>query len=259
MGSVSGRTEDSRSGRRLRLSALVVAVTVAAALAVPAIAPAATLYDQLDDQATGTGSGTPSYFYEDGTGDEQAADDFTVPAGQMWTITGAQAPGIGVPLSGDFGFRVTLFTDAAGKPGTQITQTQSTTPRADELYTLHVDGAPQLQPGHYWVSIQLMNLATWMWTNRTVQSGSPAMWQNPDGSDGKPECVTWNLRTTCESETSAFPDQAFSVLGDSAPLPVTPPTHNPKPKKCKKHKKKHKRSAESAKKKQCKKKKKKRR
>jgi hypothetical protein len=224
-------------------------------LAAPASASAATLYDQLDHQATGTGLATPSYFYEDGSGDEQAADDFTVPAGQVWTITGAQAPGIGLPLSGDFDFRVTLFTDSAGKPGTQITQTQSTIPVADELYTLHVDGAPQLQPGHYWVSIQLMNLATWMWRNRTVLSGSPAMWQNPDGSDGKPECIAWNLRTTCEPDTAAFPDQAFSVLGDSVPLPVAPPTQpTQKKKKCKK--KKHKRSAEQAKKKKCKKKKK---
>jgi hypothetical protein len=219
----------------------------AAVLAVPATASADMLYDQLDNQAANT---TPSYFYEDGSGDEQAADDFTVPAGQAWTLTGTQAPGPTTP--GTLDFRVTLFTDAAGKPGSQVGLTQSTLPASGPLYTFPLSA--QLQPGHYWISIQVMNLATWGWTNRSLQGGSPAMWQNPDGSE-EPECVTWTLRTTCEPDTAAFPDQAFSVLGTSAPLPTTPPATEKK--KCKKHKKKHKRSADSAKKKKCKKHKKK--
>jgi hypothetical protein len=224
------------------------ALIVASAFLAPASASAATLYDQLDNQAAGTGSTTPSYFYENGTGDEQAADDFMVPAGQAWQLTEVRVPGPTGP--GAYDYRVTVFSDAGNRPGGQVFLRQASVPLAGPTLTIALGSTPQLQPSHYWISVQLMNLFAWAWQNRTVLSGSPAMWQNPDGSDGKPECITWNLRTTCESETFGFPDQAFSLQGNATPLP--PPA---KKKKCKKHKK-HKRSAESAKKKKCKKKKK---
>jgi hypothetical protein len=225
----------------------VFALTVALALAVPASASAATLYDQLDNVATGTGSASDSYFYPMGE-NVQVADDFTVPAGQAWQVTGALAKG---PI-GNYDFIITLFADAGGAPGSQVFQTQSTTPGSTgTTYTFPVSGVPQLQAGHYWISIQLMNLAVWQWPNRTVQSGSPAMLQNPDGAEFA-TCTTWKPRTQCQLNSSAFPDQAFALSGDA--VPVSAPTATKK--KCKKHKKKHKRFAESAKKK-CKKKKRK--
>jgi hypothetical protein len=219
-----------------------VALTVALALAVPASASAATLYDQLDHPATGFGSATDSYFYPMAD-NVQVADDFTVPSGQAWQVTGAQTNG---PV-GTYDFRLTLYTDAAGMPGSQIFQVQATTPGSSgATYTFSLGGAPQLQAGHYWISIQLMNLAVWQWTNRTVQSGSPAMLQNPDGAD-YPACTTWTPRTQCVPSTAAFPDQVFSLSGNAVPVST--------PKKKCKHKK-HKRSAESSKKhKKCKKKK----
>jgi hypothetical protein len=215
----------------------VFALTVALALVVPASASAATLYDQLDNAAT---SATDSYFYPSPMENVQAADDFTVPAGQVWQLTGAQTPG----PSGTYQFRLTLFADAGGSPGSQLFQTQA----SNSGDTLPISGTPQLQAGHYWISIQLMNLAVWQWRNRSVQSGSPAMLQNPDASD-YPTCTTWKPRTQCPPASSTNPDQVFALSGDAVP-------NIPPKKKCKKHKKKHKRFAESAKKK-CKKKKKK--
>jgi hypothetical protein len=216
----------------------IVALTVAVGLAVPAGASAATLYDQLDNAG---GTATSSYYYPSPLEDVQTADDFTVPSGQLWQLTSAQAPG---PV-GTYDFRLTLFADAGGSPGGQLFQTQGM--NAGNSFPL--GGAPQLQAGHYWISIQLMNLAVWQWRDRTVQSGSPAMLQNPDGGD-VPSCITWKPRTQCPPEPSTEPDQLFSLSGDAVPAP-------PAKKKCKKHKKKHKRSAESAKKKKCKKKKRK--
>jgi hypothetical protein len=223
-----------------------VLFSVALALTVPATASAATLYDQLDNTGTGPGSASDSYFYPMGENVE-LADDFTVPAGQAWQLTSAQAKG---PASA-YDFRITLLADAYGQPGGQLFQGQASTPGATGgTYTFPISGAPQLQAGHYWISLQLMNLVAWQWPNRTVQSGSPAMVQNPDGMEFA-ACTTWKPRTQCDTTTTAFPDQAFALSGDA--VPVTPPT--PLKKKCKKHRKKHKRVAESAKKK-CKKKKK---
>jgi hypothetical protein len=222
----------------------VFALTFALVLAVSGSASAATLYDQFENQASGPGSGAGSYFYEMG-GAEQAADDFTVPSGQAWQVTDVQVPG--PDYTGTFTFRSTIYADAGSRPGNQVFQGQTTIPAGGTTYTLPISGAPQLPAGHYWISVQVMNLLSWVWTNRTVQAGSPAMWQNPDGTDN-PSCVTWGLRTQCETDTSAFPDQAFRLLGNSVPSA-------PARKKCKKHKK-HKRSAKSAKKKKCKKRKK---
>jgi hypothetical protein len=222
---------------------MLFALTAALALAIPAGASAATLHDQFDNQASGPGSTTDSYFYEMGEV-EQAADDFTVPTGQAWQIAHVQVPG--PDYTGSFSFRSTIYADAGSRPGMQLFQGLVTIPAGGTTYTLPTSGAPPLQAGHYWISVQVMNLLSWGWTNRTVQGGSPAMWQNPGG----PSCATWGVRTQCEASTSAFPDQAFRLNGDA--VPVTGPK-----KKCKKHKKhkKHKRSAQSAKK--CKKKKKK--
>jgi hypothetical protein len=220
----------------------VLALAAVVALALPVSASAATLYDQLDNEATGSGSGTQSYFYPMGE-NVQVADDFTVPPGQAWQLSGAQAPG---PF-GTNDFRLTLFADAGGQPGTQIFQLQATDSNSTGTYTFPLSGAPQLQAGHYWISIQLMNLEIWSWANRTVLSGSPAMLQNPDGAEF-PACTTWKPRTQCLTSSSSFPDQVFALSGDAVPVSA------PK-KKCKKHKKKHKRFAESAKKK-CKHKKK---
>src|SRR3954463_16246429 len=147
---------------------------VAAGLVLPASASAVTLHDQFNDQATGTGSATPSYFYEDGTGDEQAADDFTVPPGQAWQITNVQVPG--PDLSGTFTFRSIIYADSGAMPGSPLFQGQADLPAGGTTYTLLISGAPQLPAGHYWLSVQAMNLINWNWGNRTVQSGSRAMW-----------------------------------------------------------------------------------
>ena len=222
----------------------VLALAVALALVIPASASAATLYDQLDHaaSASGTGDTTDSYVYPMGE-NVQAADDFTVPPGQAWQLTAAHEPN---PHSYQpYDYTVTIFADAGGRPGNPLVQT-SAPGTGGSTFTFPISGAPSLQPGHYWISIQLMNLVAWAWQNRTAQSGSPAMLQNPDGGEF-PTCTTWTPRTQCDTGTSASPDQAFSLDGNAVPVGTAK-------KKCKKHHK-HKRSAESAKKK-CKRKKK---
>jgi hypothetical protein len=225
---------------RLATAGRVFGLSAALALSVPAGASAATLYDQLDHAASGSNSTTDSYFYPMGE-NVQAADDFTVPSGQAWQLTGAHEPNPNNYNAYDFS--VTIFADAGGRPGNPLSQ--ATAPATGgSSFTFPISGAPSLQAGHYWISIQLMNLVAWAWQNRTVQSGSPAMIQNPDGMEF-PACATWAPRTQCAPATSAAPDQAFSLDGNAVPA-------GPPKKKCKR--KKHKRSAELAKKK-CKKKK----
>jgi hypothetical protein len=218
------------AGRVFALGALM-------ALALSTQASAATLYDQFNNAAPS--DATDSYYYPPPGENVQLADDFTIPTGQTWQLTSAQAPG---PV-GTYPFRLTVFADAGGSPGGQRFQVQAT----NSGDTFPISGVSQLQAGHYWISIQLMNLAIWQWKDRTVQSGSPAMLQNPDAMEFA-TCTTWKPRTQCPPADSSNPDQVFALSGD-----VVPPVSSPK-KKCKRHKK-HKRAAGAAKKK-CKKKKK---
>src|SRR5207302_1974294 len=83
-----------------------------------------------------------------------------------------------------------------------------------------------LGPGRYWVSVQAnMSSANgrWGWTDRTVQTNSPAAWQNPGGS----VCSSWNARFTCVGDAAA-PDQMFQLggtIGGGSPTPS--PTGTP--------------------------------
>jgi hypothetical protein len=62
----------------------------------------------------------------------------------------------------------------------------------------------------------------WGWTERTVQSNSPAAWQNPAGGFGV--CPTWDVRTTCLG--AGAPDQLFRLIGTTGPPPT--PTATPR-------------------------------
>src|SRR5436190_11699626 len=69
----------------------------------------------------------------------------------------------------------------------------------------------------------------WGWTDRTVQSNSPAAWQNPGGGFGM--CPTWTVKTIC-IPTAGGPDQVYrlngtTVGGAPSPTPTGSPTPTP--------------------------------
>ena len=88
-----------------------------------------------------------------------------------------------------------------------------------------------LTSGTYWVSVQANMDFTpggeWGWTDRTVTSNSPAVWQNPGGGFGTP-CTTYGRRgATCGIDPTA-PDQIFQIvgcLGAASPTPTPTPSY----------------------------------
>jgi hypothetical protein len=88
-----------------------------------------------------------------------------------------------------------------------------------------------LPPGHYWLAVQAnMNFVCcgqWGWTDRTVLSSSPAMWQNPGNGFGT-GCTTWGTKAGCGVQLSG-PDQVFRLRGTSGPTITNTPTHTPTP------------------------------
>jgi hypothetical protein len=186
----------------------------------PATAGATVLLNQTDFP----GAAAP-FSMDDDTGDAldtQAADDFTVPAGTSWKISsvfvlgeaqGAQSSSV----------NVFLYDSAGSTPGTEIYRELAVPPIGAPNFSLPLTKAPLLAPGTYWVSVQIadghfpptMVQRRWLWTARTVQSGSHAVVRNPGGGFGGGMCVDWT--TSCFFGTDS--DLLFFLDGTAAPYP----------------------------------------
>ena len=243
-------------------------------LAVPASAGAAVLYDQNNNPG---GSGT--FSIDDGTdaNDNQAADDFTVPAGPPWSVGGVEVSGHYDFGSGPVaGVNVFIYTDVAGLPANAPLASfgPGVIPEgglSNPDFSIELSPPAILIPGTYWISVQAQidyPANIWDWDNRQMPAlGNPAAWRNPGGGSGPAMCAdnTWRVRSVapCLGFLSA-PDQMFRICDSACPPPSTPattppgnplspinPAGNVRKRKCKKKK----RTATVAKKKKCKKKK----
>lgn len=195
----------------------VVCGLLLVALALPSTASAVVLYDQMANPGAET---TYSMDYVP-PNDVQAADDFTIPAGQQWTITQVDVLGDG----GSFDNHIRIYSNAGGLPGAVLFDGDKIVPAnkgAD--FESPLPSPPTLGPGTYWLSIAAP--AFWSWTNSTSTSGSAAVWQNPSGSFAlgpNPGCGTsWTIRSTCFPESASEPDQAFRLIGPEPTLIAAP-------------------------------------
>jgi hypothetical protein len=178
------------------------------------------LYDQMDN---GDGIGSVSQDFETANDafDAQIADDFVVPAGQTWTVTGVDAGGVYFNGPGPAAnFNVYFYSNAGTLPGA-VFDTRLASPFTDAGA-----GSPvitfatpvTLPAGTYWVSIQARLDFTpggeWGWNNRSVGSNSPAAFQNP-GDGFATGCTTWGARNVC-LVGDTVPDQMFRINGTSS-------------------------------------------
>ena len=164
----------------------------------PAVPAGDILYDQMDNPAP-TPGGVTSQDFETANDpfDSFAADDFVVPGGETWSITGVDVAGeysTGGPAAS---FNVFFYADSATLPGTLVA-TRLANPYSNGANAVITLTSPViLTPGTYWVSVQARQDFTpagqWFWDNRTVISNSGAAWQNPGGGFGV-GCLTWGLK-----------------------------------------------------------------
>ena len=156
------------------------------------------------------------------TFDDQAADDFVVPAGQTWSIEGVDVDGEynGGPAAS---LHVFFYSNAGTLPGalacSRLANPFTIGPAAgDAVITL--SSPCVLTPGTYWVSVQARQdfgpAGQWFWQNRTVQSGNASAWQNPGGAWGT-GCATWGVKTTC-IPVQVGPDQVYRLNGVIVPV-----------------------------------------
>ena len=174
---------------------------------------AALIYSQYDND---TGAAIVSQNFEAffDNYDSALADDFTLDskhvirrilvAGQYWAGSG--------PARDE---TVTIYKDAAGLPGevkVSITRQGADTNGSFVIKTpgIHVG------IGTYWLSVVAnMDFETggeWGWETRSIQSGNPAVFENPGDGFGT-GCVTWGVMQTCITDAGEGPDLMFALKG----------------------------------------------
>jgi Ca2+-binding RTX toxin-like protein len=188
-------------------------------------ASAVPLYDQRDnDSANAVSSQNFEAAFDNF--DDQAADDFSVPAGEAWTVDGVEAVGqyFGGPAPS---FNVFLYRDLGALPGALVASYPSVVATTDTAGTVSLPISPpmSLTRGTYWISVQAnMNFVgapptgQWFWELRSVQSGDGSAWQQP-GDGGGTGCTTWDTLTNCNP--SLPPDLMFAIDGTSTACTIS--------------------------------------
>ncbi|MFO1338748.1 MAG: hypothetical protein U1F53_11030 [Burkholderiaceae bacterium] len=173
------------------------ALLAAPALLVAAMAQASpattTLYAN-----TGTDSGLGVLSQAAGGFVAEAADDFTVPAGEHWTITEVDVTGVYFNGSGPADAQgVTIYRASHGRVGEVVA-------RYPRLAGVDNGGSfriaipkTRLRPGVYYVSV-VVDMAfgaggEWHWENLLEVHGHHPRWQNPGGG----VCQTWTREKKC--------------------------------------------------------------
>lgn len=200
----------------------------------PAVSvPPDTLWNQTDNISS---SDISSQDFTDGGGslnhyDSRAADDFLVPGGFFWVIDTVRVFGAFDDTTPDLidSVDVVFFVDKDGLPGQSISKCVYDDVLPDDLtnpeFTINLPHTCLLQPGTYWVSVRA-NIAfiqngQWFWFERTVQTLSPFVWENP-GDGFSTGCIQF---TPAQADCGAdFPDLVFQIIGRESAIVRPIPT-----------------------------------
>lgn len=217
-----------------RLGAAGAALTLALGLTAvtgPATAQVVSLYDQYNNAAS-TSTNSQNYDAASDDLDNEAADDFRVPAGATWKIGTVEVAGVYVGSGRPTGVNVSIYRDEGGLPGERVRQWLAILPTGgfeSPNFSLPLTDPPALAAGQYWLSVQVDEAggSQWFWQNRSLTDLDPAVWRNEDGGSDVNICSDWEPRAaTCApggglAETD--PDQVFRLLAVPKPRRIEHP------------------------------------
>jgi hypothetical protein len=153
-----------------------------------------------------------------------AADDFVVPKGKTWKVTGVDAAGVYITGAGPANSEViTFYKNSQGHPGDVIGKPQtvhcidSAGSFACKIRGVKLSGGKK--ETRYWLSVVANcsyngGCGEWGWT-QTSTHYDPGQWENPGGGFGT-TCSTWNNTSSCITQSGVVDDYAFDLKGKSS-------------------------------------------
>lgn len=151
-----------------------------------------------------------------------AADDFMVPKGKIWNVTGVDVAGeyfVGTgPASSEI---ITFYKTDHGRPGKvmgapqTLTCTDTAGNFACTIKTVHLSGGTKGK--RYWLSVVAncdSACGEWGWIQNTATHHDPGQWENPGGGLGF-GCTSWNDTSSCITLSGVVDDFAFDLRGKS--------------------------------------------
>ncbi|WP_299712333.1 T9SS type A sorting domain-containing protein [uncultured Tenacibaculum sp.] len=173
------------------------------------------IYEQVGTEV----SQIPSQNVFDFGGILQAADDFTVPAGNTWVIERILAFGNGSGSPQYTSVDVVIYADNAGTPGEEVFNSGAITPISnidDPNLNIALPEALTLESGNYWISIYV-NLAflpggnQWFWASQDNNVGQVTQFRDTANLLGT-GAVDWTPTNIALGRAPI--DQTFQIFGD---------------------------------------------
>lgn len=207
------------------------AIAGAALALLPSSASAEVLFNNIDETSPRS-INSQDFNASNDAFDAMAADDFVVPAGETWSITGAFVRGTQDGTTPATTANVAFYADAGGAPGSEISPSVVATATDYPRMNLTFAG-PTLTAGTYWFSAQAIldpgtsaPFSQWHWAENSEQFGSKAVYRNP-GDGFQTGCTTFTTKSSCVfvgpgGGPHLDPDQSFNLSGTRT-LPPQPP------------------------------------
>ncbi len=162
----------------------------------------------------------------------QLADDFIIPDGECWTITGVKVMMVGSTLDS---VNVWFYDDATGVPGNQIgvfihpaiskvnrgTHLGGTAREVMITFPTPMTLCGGVGGTTYWLSCQAIGSGPLKWeVQSTTVTGNPSAFRNPGG--GISSCTSWTPMQSCLGATAS--DAAFRLfMAEDVPPVITCP------------------------------------
>ena len=161
--------------------------------------------------------------------DASAADDFLVPDGFLWSVETIKVFGTFDNITPDAvqSLDVFFFADEGGFPGELVRGCIYKDIQPEDIddpsFIINLPRPCILTQGTYWMSVRANMLflpdGQWFWNERTVQTLSPFVWENPGDGFGT-GCITFSYaQADCDA---VFPDLTFQMIGEEKPFPQVP-------------------------------------
>lgn len=153
--------------------------------------------------------------------DLESADDFTVPADEIWYVDSFLFVGL---LTGGANFHsvdISIFNDSNNLPGTLFYKLDNfvTQVPADGNFKISLPEHTVLPEGRYWISF-LVNMdffgkdtSLWLWKETKDQSGNPRVFRDSKNLFGSGIYQSWHYVQNGDSTLGFDPDLLFAIYG----------------------------------------------